>query len=43
MVADATPLMKRGGAVYPFVRATTLGYGFGGKKFDNERSDDAVS
>jgi len=34
-IADATPIMKRDGAVYPFVRAGALGYGVGDKRTDD--------
>ena len=35
VLADATPIMERGGAVYPFFRAGALGYGVGDKRNDN--------
>jgi hypothetical protein len=34
-VVDATDTMNRKGAVYPFMRASSLGYGYG-----NQRNDD---
>ena len=34
-ITDATPIMERSGAVYPYVRATALGYGFGDERNDN--------
>jgi hypothetical protein len=40
VMADSTPIMERSGAVYPFVRASALGYGFGDKTI--EGNDDGV-
>lgn len=34
-VADATNAVERKGAVYPFVRASTIGYGYGHKRNDD--------
>ena len=31
-IVDTTHIMERKGAVYPFVRAATLGYGFSPKR-----------
>lgn len=36
VITDATPIMNREGAVYPYVRASALGYGLGDKEIDNE-------
>ncbi len=34
-VADVSNTMDRNGAVYPFVRAGTLGYGYGHRRSDD--------
>ena len=34
-VVDATNVMERKGTVYPFVRASTLGYGYGHRRTED--------